>query len=64
MSTSVNLNEPGSLQDRTKTEAKSGTTAAIWLLIAVVGLGLVGGIYLSSLVHSADLPDLGQYFGP
>jgi hypothetical protein len=68
MSTSANVNEPVSKsflspQDRTRGYAAGGPRPAIWLLIAVIGLGLAG-IYLSSLIHSADLPDLGQFFGP
>jgi hypothetical protein len=63
MTTIVNVSEHESPQDRAKTYAKGWTRGTIGLLI-VIGLAAVGTIYLSSLVHPADLPDLGQFFGP
>jgi O-antigen/teichoic acid export membrane protein len=54
MSTSVNVNEPLRPQVRTRGFTGGVTRAAMGLLIAV-GLGLVGTIYLNSLVGPADL---------
>jgi len=64
MSTSVNVNAPPSLQDRTRALVEGGTSwrVAIGLLIAVGFVLLVAGtIYLNSLV---GLADRGQIFGP
>ena len=67
MSTSVNVNEALSPQDRTRGLAEGGTRDAIGLLIAVglVFLVVGGAVYLSSLVGPAEVEDVGQFFaGP
>jgi hypothetical protein len=65
MSTSVNVNEPLSPQNRTRGLAEGGRKAATGLLIAVgLILFVLGLIYLNSLVSTADLLDLGQFLAP
>jgi hypothetical protein len=74
MSTSVDeWFKPPLPQDRTIGPAEGWIEAAIGLFIAaglvllVVGtssLFVVGNIYLNSLADPADLPFLGQFFGP
>jgi hypothetical protein len=61
MLTNATVNEVSS-QDRTK-YAKGWLRDEIGLLI-VIGLVIVGTIYLSFRVHPVDLPDLGQFFAP
>jgi hypothetical protein len=65
MSTSVNVHQPLSPQDRTRGLAKGGIKAATGLLIAVgLVLFVFFIIHLNSLISLRDLPDLGQFVAP
>jgi hypothetical protein len=65
MSTSVNVHQQLSPQDRTRGLAKGGTKAATGVLIAVgLVLFVFGIIHLNSLISLRDLPDLGQFVAP